>query len=290
MSRWLARGVRLTRVVDGAYRTFDRLRSTLVAGLASDSFFDRYNDLTYAASEIYRPDSAAFRQGLFDWEEEAVARFFPKPPARVLVGGAGGGREAFALVTAGYSVVAFDPAEGLVRGMRARNAGKDLRAYCGSYGTLPILTGLGGEARLDLSDEPAFDASIIGWSSFSHLRTDVECVDALQRFARLTRGPILVSCYPRPSSSVPAAAGGGLKGWLKRRADRHGASVFSVQIGYYRLLGEADVERLVRQAGLAVQAAQYGGNWPYVIIAGVAPVPPDSVRSAATRPTDPVRS
>ena len=119
LTAWAARAVRLTHLVDRAYRRFDRLRSALVVSFASDRFFDEYNSLAYSATENYQPGSEAFRSGLFDWEEDAVRRYFPAPPSRVLVGGAGGGREPFALADKGYVVVAFDPAEPLVRAMAA---------------------------------------------------------------------------------------------------------------------------------------------------------------------------
>jgi hypothetical protein len=265
LSAWAARGVRLTHLVDRAYRKFDRLRSALVVSLASDRFFDEYNALTYSATDSYQPGSSAFRSGLFDWEEEAVARYFPSPPARVLVGGAGGGREPFALVEKGYSVVAFDPAEPLVRGMAAAAPGNGrLRAYCGSYASMPLLRGADDRESLDLTGEP-FDAAIVGWSSFSHLRSDRERVETLRAFGAVTNGPILVSYFPDPAAT-DTDGGDALRRWLRKRARRRGPSVFSIQIGYYRLLRHADVEEFVRQAGLVVVGAERGGNWPYVVV------------------------
>ena len=266
LTSWTARAVRLTHLVDRAYRKFDRLRSALVVALASERFFDEYNTLAYSATESYQPASSAFRTGLFDWEEDAVRRYFPAPPARVLVGGAGGGREPFALLDKGYAVVAFDPAGPLVRGMAAAAPGGQLRAYCGSYSSLPMLRDADGKEIVDLRREPPFDAAIVGWSSFSHLRSDGERVETLRAFGALTNGPILVSYFPDPAPADTAASGGMLRQWLRRRARRRGPSVFSVQIGYYRLLRHADVEDLVRQAGLSVVGAERGGNWPYVVV------------------------
>jgi hypothetical protein len=265
LTAWAARAVRLTHLVDRAYRRFDRLRSALVVSFASDRFFDEYNSLAYSSTENYQPDSEAFRSGLFDWEEDAVRRYFPAPPARVLVGGAGGGREPFALADKGYTVVAFDPAEPLVRGMAAARSDARLRAYCGSYSEMPILRGVGGEA-LDLRYEPHFDAAIVGWSSFSHLRSDGERVEALRAFGAVTKGPILVSYFPDPAATDAPPSGGRLRRWLRERSRRRGPSVFSIQIGYYRLLRHADVEDLVRRAGLSVIGAERGGNWPYVVV------------------------
>ena len=87
----VARGLHSTRALDWLYRAGDRARSELVAGFASDAVLDRFNDVAYASSRAYRPDTSSFRAYLFPWEEEAIGRFFPEPPAHVLVGGAGAG-------------------------------------------------------------------------------------------------------------------------------------------------------------------------------------------------------
>src|SRR5687767_14651727 len=47
--------------------------------------------------------------GLFDWEEQVVREHFPPPPARVVVTGAGAGREVLALLRLGYDAVGFEP-------------------------------------------------------------------------------------------------------------------------------------------------------------------------------------
>src|SRR5918994_2664192 len=86
-----------TRRLDRTYRRLDRLRSTAILAIASDAALERFNAWTYSGSASYRPGSEDFRTDLFPWEEEAIERFFPRPPARVLVGGAGGGREPLAL-------------------------------------------------------------------------------------------------------------------------------------------------------------------------------------------------
>src|SRR5204863_8381274 len=103
---WPARFLLATRSVDRGFRLFDRLRSEMVLAVASDRTLDRFNDLAYASASDYDPESSSFRAYLFPWEERVVERFFPAPPARVLVGGAGSGREAFALVERGYEVTA----------------------------------------------------------------------------------------------------------------------------------------------------------------------------------------
>ena len=267
LSAIIARGIRLTGLVDRAYRKFDRLRSAAVLSIGSDRLLEEYNELTYAGDEAYRPGSPGFRRGLFDWEEQVVATYFPSAPARVLVGGAGGGREAFALLEKGYTVVAFDPAIILVRGMIEQHSSESkLRAYYGSYGTLPTLRRITDGAVINLTDGPPFDAAIVGWSSFSHLRSDDERVETLRRFASVTAGPILVSYLPDPARSETAAPSGRLRRWMWTRARRRGPSVFSVQIGYYRLLRHQDVLDLAERAGVSVLGSEEGGSWPYVVV------------------------
>lgn len=267
LSAILARGIRLTGLVDRAYRQFDRLRSAAVLAMGSDRLLDEYNALTYGGDEAYRPGAPEFRRGLFDWEEKAVATYFPPVPALVLVGGAGGGREAFALLDKGYTVVAFDPAVALVRGMIEQHPQTtNFSAYCGSYGTLPILQRVSDGGRVNLADGPPFDAAIVGWSSFSHLRSDEERVETLQRFASVTTGPILVSYLPDPARSETTPPSGRLRRWLWTRARRRGPSVFSVQIGYYRLLRHQDVLDLAERAGVSVVGSEAGGSWPYVVV------------------------
>ena len=270
VARLLARAVHLTHFIDLGYRRFDRLRSAAVTAFGSDQFFDEYNAVTYAASKWYRPDSSSFRRGLFDWEEAVVGRFFPAPPARVLVGGAGGGREALALIEKGYSVVAFDPAEGLIKALRARAGGETrLRTYSGSYADLPALVDLSDQRVVDLTAEPPFDAAIVGWSSWAHLRTDDERLDTLARFSRLTRGPILASYYaPLPPANA-ARSGGRLEHWIRKRMARHGHSVFSIDVGFYRVLSHAEVNQLLGRTGLTVLQSQQTGVWPSFVVQGM---------------------
>src|SRR5262245_21966636 len=110
-----ARMVLATSLVDRGYQLFDRLRSRVVLMCAADSdeFYDIYNALAYDHQDIYRAGAKAFRSTLFPFEERVISRHFPEPPGTVLVGAAGGGREALALASLGYDVVAFEPASGL---------------------------------------------------------------------------------------------------------------------------------------------------------------------------------
>lgn len=272
MSRLLislgARLVGATASVDRAYRLFDRLRSRTVLALGTDGFFDWYNDFCYGRTPLYRADSPAFRRGLFDWERAAISRFFPAPPASVLVGGVGGGREAFGLAELGYAVAAFDPSQRLASSMieKLGPLHRAIEVFEGGFGDLPRLRTAGrGGPITDLSARARFEAAVLGWASFSHLRHDRDRVEALREMARLTRGPILVSYFGRTEAEAESETGPG--GSVPGRSAQHGPGAsFSVQVGFYRALAESEVRRVVAEAGLEVAAIDGTTNWPHAIV------------------------
>jgi hypothetical protein len=269
LSRVGATLVRTTHVIDTAYQRFDRLRSLLVLAFASDRLLETYSGLAYGSTTAYRADSPGFRQGLFAWERQAVKEFFPPLPARVLIGGAGGGREAFGLLELGYSCVAFEPSRPLAASMRAKGEATyaaSLRAYCASYDDLPIIPAVFESTPVDLRSQAPFDAAIIGWASFSHLVDDAARVRALEQFGALTRGPILVSYLSPQPAPNRAESGRGIVNALRRRAGRRGESMFTVAMGYCRLITEADLRTLSAQAGLQIVHIDRDSPWPHAIL------------------------
>lgn len=263
-----ARLVAATASVDRVYRLFDRLRSRAVLALGTDGFFGWYNDFCYGRTALYRADSPAFRRGLFDWERAAISRFFPSPPATVLVGGVGGGREAFGLAELGYLVAAFDPSRRLVSSMREQLGALHgaIEIFEGGFEDLPRL-GPAGRAGVptDLRARARFDAAVLGWASFSHLRHDRGRVEALRGMASLTHGPILVSYFGR--TEAEAGSETGPAGSVQSRSGKHGPGAnFSVQVGFYRALAEPEVRRVVAEAGLEVVAIDATTNWPHAIV------------------------
>ena len=261
MSRLLARsGARLLILsggVDRAYRGFDRLRSELVAALASDDVLDRFNDLAYGGAPRYRPESARFREYLFPFEEKVVTEFFPKPPARLLLGGAGGGREALALARRGYEIVAFEPAQLLVDQLAGAAADLPIDVRRGSYGDLAHL----------FAPSERFDATVFGWGSFSHLRTDEARREALAEYARLTDGPILVSFLALKTEPTPRLSR--FRRIVPRRAGRHPTDVFAMTIGLYHPVEEEEIRDLARGAGLRVLHLNFDTretSWPHAVL------------------------
>jgi hypothetical protein len=255
LARFAARVIHATHWVDLLHTKFDRARSLLVLAFATDQVFQAHNDVFHGS----QGERAFLRPTLHDWERSVIQDFFPPPPARVLIGGAGMGRETFPIAEMGYSVVAFDPVPELVEGMRARKS-PSVRVLRGGYEDLPTLTGEDG--RLVDIREPLFDAAVIGWGSFSMLVTDAERVETLRRFAQVTRGPILASFWGSfwENSKFwekPNAEGGGrLRNWLRQRARRRGLARFMIRSGFARLLDADDIERMAKEAGVEIVVLQ----------------------------------
>jgi hypothetical protein len=230
-------------VVDKAYNLFNRLRSRIVRSYASDAFYDVYNDLTYSRQVIYRPENKAFRSSLFAFEERTVTRYFPTPPATVLIGAAGGGREAFALARRGYQVVGFEPSRSVATSMASASREFRIETLVGRYEDLPFVRSLGQPPVIvDLRSRAPFNAAILGWVSFSHLRSDERCIETLRQIGKLTIGPILVSAQPTRITG------------------------FSVHMGYYRGLSSAEIGTLAERAGLAVLYVDETDNWSYAVV------------------------
>ena len=266
LTRLGARLLRATVLIDRAYQRFDRARSLTVLAGASDGLLEAYGRRVFDQSPTFRAGSGSFRQGLFAWEERAIGECFPPPPARLLVGGAGGGRESLALVARGYRVVAFDPAGVLVRShCEAARALPDgaLRAHCASYADLPGLPATAQFPACDLASEPPFDAAILGWTSLSHILTDDGRVEALVRMARVTRGPLLVSYFGRPDAPAPAA---GRLCAIKARALRRGPAMFTVALGFARLISDEDLCDFAARAGLRIARLDHASEWPHAIL------------------------
>ncbi len=247
-----ARVILATRCIDKSFRLFDKARSALVLALASDAVLARFNDLVYGTDATYHPNSPAFRCHLSPWEMRVIAAYFPPPPARLLIGGAGGGREVLALACMGYEVLAFEPSGTLATAL-AKNLKKDLnvRVYRAGYEDMPRLFSVfPQEPGGTLEAEADFDAAILGWTSYSHLRTQAQRIRTLSSFARHVRGPILISFWRFAAADVcPEKVGllERLKSGFRPVGDR-----FSAYIGFTHEVSTRELKDAADAAGLSI--------------------------------------
>lgn len=269
-------------LVDRGFRRFDQLRSFLITSFASDGALEAYNNLAYGATHVYDASTPQFRARLFNWEAELVERVFPEAPGRILVGGAGGGREAFELASRGFEVTAFEPSEVLARSMadRAAETGAAVEVLVGRYEDLPTLRRYGSGELVDLTGRSPYAASMLGWSSFSHLRYRRTRVEALRRFAEVTDGPVVASFFFRPKELQARHPLARLSIRLGLRTD---GDSFTPHIGYFHLSSTDELTSEVAEAGLVVVDASYNdsdGYWPWIAVARPGAVPPRSGGSA----------
>jgi hypothetical protein len=153
------------------------LSTPTLAERATADDFDRSPRYAHPAQQLL---------GLYRFEQRMVERFFPKPPARILAHGVGGGRELIALLAAGYTVEAHEPVPRLAAA--AAKLAQE-RGYPNAVGVQRIQDW----AR----DAPTpVDAVFLGWATYSHLLLQADRLLALRAFrAACPRGPVLMSFY-----------------------------------------------------------------------------------------------
>lgn len=127
-------------------------------------------------------------RGLYDWEAEAIERHFPAG-GRVVITGAGAGREVIALLRQGFDAIGFEPNATLVK------AGERLLQEHGHAGRLRQCPRDGFPA-----EATACDAVVVGWGSYMLIPARVRRVEFL-RAARTVLpdgAPLLCSFFVRP--------------------------------------------------------------------------------------------
>ena len=194
---------RLARATLAAFDRVDRLahsvrtrRQGLLEGFAS---------AVLSSEELLSQTTAVYeRRGepsgaLHEWELEWL-KLAPPPPARVLVGGAGYGRECAALAARGYRVVAYEPSA------EAAEACAD-HAPCvvGTHEDLTLAVERGAGPLAAMIDDEPFDVVWLGWGSLSHVLGRADRRRTLLASARLSRGPVFASAWvsdmPRVSTT-----------------------------------------------------------------------------------------
>jgi hypothetical protein len=202
--RYLAARRERDRIARGIGAAFDGFWLGLLDGERLHALDERFYDerIEHVDGDAQRYDDDAYNaRGLFDWEEAAVRNHFAAG-ARVVVTGAGGGREVLALLEQGFDAVGYEPNQ------RFATAGAD------------FLSRRGHQDRLRLSARDVFsgemescDCVVVGWGSYMLIAGRARRVAFLRAVRqRLSEGdPILLSFFahsarPRYFTVVAAVA------------------------------------------------------------------------------------
>ncbi len=95
---------------------------------------ERANRAIFGHARTYYPGGSTFERGLFDWERAAITSPPFPPSGRILLGGAGAGRELAGLCKMGYKVLAFEPSAALAEAAVAVAAPyPESKVICASY-------------------------------------------------------------------------------------------------------------------------------------------------------------
>lgn len=152
---------------------------------------------------LYEDHLDSVRTELMAWERAWLGEDLPPPPARVLVGGAGAGRELRALEAMGYTVGGLEPGPDAVGRCIAALSSRAIVA-CATYEQLAAVVLDGGRhPELEALVARPWDASILGWTSMMHVLDDAERSRLFATFDRITRGPILGTFYPTARAQRP---------------------------------------------------------------------------------------
>ncbi|WP_369140380.1 hypothetical protein [Modestobacter versicolor] len=187
MPGWLELYVRGERLLEGGVSVVRGAWDGLWLGVLTEAQLARLDERYYDGQEMYRSE-AWNRSGFQPWEEQLVDAHFPAG-GRVVVLGAGGGREVLELLARGHDAWGHEPNAALA------SAGSVLTAADG-HGARVLPS-----ARSAWPDDAGrADAVLLGWGSYMLVPTRAQRVALLRAASAATgdRGPVAFSYFPMP--------------------------------------------------------------------------------------------
>lgn len=222
----------------------------------------------------FYPGYKSVGDALYPWEEIWFEARMPRPPARVLVGACGTGREAIALVERGYRVEAFEPALEFIAESRRRLRGRAHLTQM-SYEQLSAVVLDGVQGIGDGLHAARYDAVVLGCGSLTHVLDVREQLRLLQALDLLCpSGPILASFFCRheaarsPSSPGRASQLGRRIGRAVARLRRippaeHDRLSYRAHSGFAYSFTRREIEALARSVGREVAWGEREMQPPY---------------------------
>lgn len=190
----LARLIGWSFELDRVVRAAAIVREELAFRLLAEPDWLELGRVMYGRAQRYRRGSAHNESGLFAFECDAIERFFPPPPAAILVGACGGGREVFGLIARGFRVAAaYDPVAPFIDALRT-----DPRLHEVAH-RLYVCSHQDFDATWSCTDRQpgdAIDAVVVGWGSYTHVLGEKRRIDFLRALrAACPSGPVLLSFF-----------------------------------------------------------------------------------------------
>jgi len=180
----------LTRWVDRAYGAFTVVRDEVALAACTGDVRSATTTAIYSRADKYGGRSEYPDAGFFEFEDRVVRRFFPRPPARVLVPACGAGREVLELLRRGYQIAgAYDPVPQFVDdcAARVRPSGAEFPLWVGTHQ---------GFSRGSFPSVGPVDAVLVGWGSYTHLLGGPARVSFLRALRGLgPRAPVALSFF-----------------------------------------------------------------------------------------------
>jgi len=238
--------------LDRAARAFWILREELAFRTFTERDWLDLGRTLYSRATRYSEGSDHNESGLFAFECDAIEFAFPPPPAAILIGACGGGREIFGLLERGYRIAAaYDPVERFIDALREDPRLREVRdRLCvGAHQTFESLPQL---SLLKETGTPV-DAVVVGWGSYTHLRGAARRVEFLRSLRRLCpTGPVLLSFHIEVGEEPERVAR------LRARLRRYlGTPSWMVEVGDGVNRGQGAVHRF-KEAALASEATTAG--------------------------------
>lgn len=253
---WVRSLVSLSDRCEAVARAVAVARSEILFAYLSPERRERVTAALYGAQRTYAPGGRRFEAGLFDWERELYASpEFPRPPARVLIGGAGGGREVVALRALGYGVHAFEPSSALSSAGSVATGGAIIPA-----GYDDFVSAANGESNaLSETLRAGFDAIILGWGSYVHVLDDASKVAVLAAARRVAPTAPVAFSFASSEAYVEGERVARLRHMLRAALPKlggrhtvHPRDSFDPWAGFSREPTAAEVPELAKRAGYRV--------------------------------------
>lgn len=269
----VSRGLAITGALG---RVLPRLDSFLggaaLAGMDSE-------ELKVLTSHIYDSMGDLWQESLFEWEKKWFEQYLGPGVDKLLIGGAGAGREVKYFLEQNKEIVAFDGSPRLARLGKKKYSDTSTCVFLSlTYEDLFYATSSdAAKGRGLVMDMGPYDAVLLGWGSFTHLTTHTDRV-ALLSFLReiCPSGPVLLSFWMADSQEDvirsgqadrlgrrlgAVIAGAGDKWQAERRWDK-----VSCLGGFGHYFTEEEIRQISQDAGYKVAYLSTSGGKPHATL------------------------